>query len=553
MPVVLGLHAFGHDAGACVVTDGGVWAMAEERLSRRKHDGAFPESSIRWALSASGVGSISEVDLVVYDLLEERSAHVVEAIRSLGFTGPIRAIRHHEAHAASAFFASPFDDAAVLTLDAGGSRESEVGPGSPPSLLGKGASFNREVQAFFRGTGSRLLGIRRTPVASPWSVNPGVLYGMGSVHLGFGPMGSGRLMGLAAHGTPESTFRSGVFEDFDGEPFARGGEGDALNDENITRFMRDCLDGLPPRRPDEPLTERHANAAAWVQRETERAVVRMATHLAEITGSRRLCFAGGFALNVTTNSLLLQETPFEELFVQPAATDCGIALGCALYGRHVVLKQPRRWRMTTAALGGEYDDEVIQHAIAARPGLRARRVESIERHVAEAIAGGAIVGWFQGRSEYGPRALGHRSLLADPRSLDSVRRLNESIKFREPFRPYAPMVLESEASRFFEMTEPSPFMLLSVNVRESVRDVLPAIVHRDGTARVQTVSAADEPRLATLLTEFAARSGVPVLLNTSFNRDGEPIVETPDDALEVLLGTELDAVALGNFYVDSRG
>lgn len=553
MPVVLGLHAFGHDAGACVVTPKGVWALSEERLSRQKHDGGFPTLSLQWALSAARVGSLSEVDLVVYDLIEEQSAQTVEAIRALGYTGPVRAIRHHEAHAASAYFASPFGDAAVLTIDAGGTRESETGPGAAPSVLGSRAGANRELQAFFRGKDRRLLGIRRTVPGSPWNVNPGVLYGIGSMYLGFGPMGSGRLMGLAAYGKPEPGFRSPLFEDFDGEALAKALDGDSLREENILRYLKECLDGLPPRGRDEKITERHANAAAWVQHETERAVLRMATHLAEITGSTRLCFAGGFALNVTTNSLLLEQTPFEELFVQPAATDCGIPLGCALYGYHMVLEQPRGWRMTTAALGGEYSPEAVVEAVEKRPGLKIERPESIERRVADALASGRIVGWFQGRSELGPRALGHRSILADPRTKESTKRLNESIKFREPFRPYAPMVLESESARFFEPAIPSPFMLLSPSVRPDFREKLPAITHRDGTARVQTVSEAEEPRLAKLLSYFADRSGMPVLLNTSFNRDGEPIVETPDDALEMLQRTELDAVALGDFFVEKTG
>jgi carbamoyltransferase len=552
-PVVLGLHASGHEAGACIATARGLWALSEERLTRKKYDGSFPHRSIAWALRASGVTTLSGIDLVVYDLCEMKGASVEKEIRALGYAGPVRACRHHEAHAASAFFASPFDDAAVLTLDAGGSREAETGSGVAPSLHGPSGAMNRELQAMFRGAGNRLVGIRRTASAPPWNVNPGVLYGMSSVYLGFGPMGSGKLMGLAAHGTPEPGFRSPVFDIFDGEPLARFPGADALREASAFRWLSELFAGVPPRRPEEPLTDRHANVAAFVQAESARAVLALASHLASITASPRLCFAGGFALNVTTNREILDATPFRELFVQPAASDAGIPLGCALFGYHAALGRPRCFAMPTAALGGEYHAADIERAIAERGSLRAERVGAIERRTAEEISRGKIVGWVQGRSELGPRALGHRSILADARDARSVRRLNEQIKLREPFRPYAPMVLEADAGAYFDLDVPSPHMLLSADVREAWRAKLPAIVHRDGSARVQTVSPRDEPRLATLLECFRELTGVSVLLNTSFNRSTEPIVETPGDALDMLLATELDAVVLDDFWVEKAG
>jgi carbamoyltransferase len=549
-PVVLGLHAAGHEAGACIATARGLWALSEERLSRKKYDGSFPRRSIAWALGASGVASLSGVDLVVYDLCEMKGAAVERELRELGYAGAVRACRHHEAHAASAFFVSPFEDAAVLTLDAGGSREGECGPGVAPSILGASGAMYRELQAMFRGTGHELLGIRRTACAPPWNVNPGVLYGLSSVYLGFGPMGSGKLMGLAAHGAPEPGFRSPVFQMFDGEPLARFSGSEALREADAFRWLSELFAGVPRRGPDEPLSERHANIAAHVQVEAERAVLALARHLAAITASPRLCFAGGFALNVTTNRKILDATPFRELFVQPAASDAGIPLGCALFGTHAVLGRPRCYTMPTAALGGEYPTPDIERAIAGRASLRAERVESIERRTAEEVSRGKIVGWVQGRSELGPRALGHRSILADARDARSVRRLNEEIKHREPFRPYAPVVLEADAETYFDLPVPSPHMLLSAGVREAWREKLPAIVHRDGSARVQTVSSRDEPRLARLLACFRELTGVSVLLNTSFNRNGEPIVETPADALDMLLATTLDAVVLDDFWVE---
>jgi carbamoyltransferase len=552
-PVVLGLHAAGHEAGACVATARGLWALSEERLSRKKYDGSFPRRSIAWALAAAGVPGLSDVDLVVYDLCEQRGPAVEKEIRALGYGGRVRACRHHEAHAASAFFVSPFDDAAVLTLDAGGSREIESGPGVPPSIHGGGSAASRELQAMFRGTGNRLLGIRRSVASPPWNVNPGVLYGLSSVYLGFGPMGSGKLMGLAAHGAIDPALRSPVFDLFDGEPLMKSPAAEVLREADGFRWLTDLFGGVPPRRPDAPLTDRHAGVAAFVQHETELAVLAFAGHLAAITASPRLCFAGGFALNVTTNRRILDASPFREIFVQPAASDAGIPLGCALHGYHVVLGRPRCFAMPTAALGAEHDAAEIERAIAARGALRAERVAEIERRTAAELARGKIVGWVQGRSELGPRALGHRSILADARDLCSVRRLNEEIKFREPFRPYAPVVLEADAATYFDLSVPSPHMLLSAAVREPWQAKLPAIVHRDATARVQTVSPRDEPRLAALLACFREESGVPVLLNTSFNRNGEPIVETPGDALDVLLATKLDAVVLDDFWVGKAG
>ena len=552
-PVVLGVHAAGHEAGACIATARGLWALSEERLTRKKYDGGFPRRSIGWALGAAGVASLSEVDLVVYDLCEMKGASVEKDLRALGYAGPVRACRHHEAHAASAFFVSPFDDAAVLTLDAGGSREGETGPGVAPSLHGASGAMNRELQSMLRGVDNRLIGIRRTACAPPWNVNPGVLYGLSSVYLGFGPMGSGKLMGLAAHGAPEPGFRSPVFEVFDGEPLARFPGAEALREADAFRWLSELFAGVPPRRPEEPLTDRHANVAAFVQAETERAVIALAGHLAAVTGSPRLCFAGGFALNVTTNRRILDATPFRELFVQPAASDAGIPLGCALFGYHAVLGRPRCFAMRTAALGGEYHVDDIERAIAERGALRAERVDAIERRTAAELARGKIVGWVQGRSELGPRALGHRSILADARDPRSVRRLNEEIKFREPFRPYAPVVLEADAATYFDLPVPSPHMLLSAAVREAWRAKLPAIVHRDGSARVQTVAPRDEPRLAELLERFRELTGVPVLLNTSFNDSHEPIVETPGDALDMLLATKLDAVVIDDFWVEKAG
>jgi carbamoyltransferase len=552
LPVVVGIHALGHEAGACVARPEGIWAMSEERLSRIKYDPAFPERTIRWALKASGTGSPGEVDLVVYDLLEQAGHRVVESLKAMGFTGRILACRHHDAHAASAFFVSPFDRAAVLTIDAGGTRECESGPGVDPGEHCPGHPMHREVQARYSGRGNHLELIRRTVAGPPHSINPGVLYGLTSLFLGFGPMGSGKVMGLAAHGRPRPDFRSDLFEDLSGNALARCPSEEPLDESLIRTFLPGLFGGVQPRNPDQAIQDEHAAVAAHVQALTQREVISMARRLAEQTGERHLCLSGGYGLNAVTNACILEETPFEEIFVQPAATDAGIPLGCALWGLHQVLGTERRFEMKTAFLGGEYTDEQIESAVRNQTGLSATKRDDIEEFVARELADGKIVGWFRGQSEFGPRALGHRSILADPRTTLSVERLNRSIKFREAFRPYAPLVTEDAADTFFDIPAVSPFMLLIGRVRENWRPRLPAVTHVDGTARVQTVNRSQEPSLYRLLECFGKLSQVPVLLNTSFNQAGEPIVEAPADALAVLAATDLDAVALENFWVEKK-
>jgi carbamoyltransferase len=550
---VLGIHAYSHEAGACVVTDHGVWAVSEERLSRRKYDGGFPTRAIAWAVAAAGLDGPGALELVVFDLLGRGTAPRVEAeLRRLGFAGPVRACRHHDAHAASAWFPSPFDDAAVLVLDAGGTKPGDAGPGLVPAPLSERLSSFWEAQTQYRGLGNELRPIRRTLAGPPYTINPGLLYGVASLHLGFGPLGAGKVMGLAPFGRVPDGRRAAFFQDFEGDPLASSDGPFPYDDEGLRRLCRDRLFwGTPHREPADPLTAAHEELAAWVQYQTERAVLGLVRHLVAVTGCRRLCFSGGFALNVVTNRAILAETPVEELFVQPAATDSGIPLGCALWGWHVVLGRPRSFRMRTAALGSSYGPPEVEAALARNPGVRATPSAELAGRTARALADGAIVGWFQGRSEYGPRALGHRSILADPRRASSVRRLNEEIKHREPFRPYAPMVLRDDASSYFELPAPeSPFMLLLAQVREPWRAELPAVTHVDGTARVQTVTPEAEPSCAALLERFREITGLPVLLNTSFNRAGEPIVESPDDALRMLRATGLDALVLEDRWVE---
>jgi len=490
------------------------------------------------------------VDLVVFDLIEDGASQVLSALGDRGYRGAIQACRHHEAHAASAFFVSPFEDAAVLTIDAGGSRERETGPGLTASPQHESHPDFREVQARYRGHGQQLHTLRRTVVGPPYSVSPGVLYGLAASYLGCGELGAGKVMGLAAYGQPDRRFRTPLFERFDGDHLASCPFEDPLQPRSVSGFLPTLFDGVAPIGTTAELTDRHRDVAAHVQQQTGDAVLYLVRHLISVSRTPRLCLAGGYGLNVLTNSRILRESPVRELFVQPAATDCGIPLGCALWGLHQVLGEPRRLTMETAALGGQYDTPDIERALADVTGLVVKQREDVPEATAAAVAQGKIVGWFQGRSEFGPRALGHRSLLADPRHTKTKERLNAEIKHREAFRPYAPITLLAGADRYFDLPAPSPFMLLAAEVRPAWRERLPAITHVDGTARVQTVDPAEEPRLAQVLGAFEAETGVAVLLNTSFNRAGEPIVERPADALDMLLHTGLDALAMESFWIE---
>lgn len=550
MAIVVGLHAFGHEAGACVASPHGVWALSEERLSRQKYDGGFPSRSLDWALDAAGVGALADVDLVVFDLIEDGAPKVLAALKDRGYHGAVHACRHHDAHAASAFFASPFEEAAVLTIDAGGSRERETGPGLAPSPQQTSHPDFREVQARYRGHDHRLHTLRRTVVGPPYSVSPGVIYGLTAVFLGCGELGAGKVMGLAAYGKQDRRFQTPLLQLMDGDHLAACPFDDPLGPQTVSRFLPTLFDGVAPIDSTAELTDRHRDVAAHVQQQTSEAVLYLVRHLVSMTRTPRLCLAGGYGLNVLTNSRILRETPVRELFVQPAATDCGIPLGCALWGQHQVLGEPRRFQMETAALGGQYDTADIERALSDVTGLVVKQREDIPEATAAAVAQGRIVGWFQGRSEFGPRALGHRSILADPRDVRTTERLNAEIKHREPFRPYAPVTLLASADRYFALPAPSPFMLLAAEVRPDWRPRLPAITHVDGTARVQTVDPPKEPRLARTLAAFEAETGVAVMLNTSFNRAGEPIVERPEDALDMLLHTGLDGLAMEDFWIE---
>jgi len=573
-----------HDAAAALVVDGEVLAASEEeRFSREKHSGKFPERAIEYCLRTGGVESASDLTLICYyqclsqlfsaDMLEANKERMGRATRlayktSLAFMrqynrltglhderpardfakrvgvlpepGRFRVIPHHLCHAASAFFPSPFEEALCLTLDAQGEAAS--------SLLAV-------------GQGTRLRVLRQT--FAPNSV--GYLYGCLTRYLGFSPHDDFKVMGLAPYGDPSryrAFFEARVQNTDDGAFWVDPNwlswliVRDALFSPG-RMYPREMIDDLgPARRPDEPVVQRHADIAASLQEALERVVLRMLESARAETGQKNLCLAGGVALNCSMNGKIARSGLFERVWVQPAAHDAGTALGAALYGYHVLLKGERApAERAPVYLGPEYGAASLGRAILGFGGdIRCHRSTDLYGIVARALSEGRIVGWFQGRSEWGPRALGNRSILADPRRSDMKDRVNSAVKLRESFRPFAPACLREHAAAWFDLRGlgESPYMLFAMPVHAHQRAQIPAVTHADGTARAQTVAREDNPRLHLLLRAFYELTGVPMLLNTSFNVQGEPIVGSPEDAIRCFLGTKIDLLVVGDTIIEKR-
>ncbi|HSR67139.1 MAG TPA: carbamoyltransferase [Acidobacteriota bacterium] len=561
---ILGISAFYHDSAACLLHDGKVVAaVQEERYTRVKHDSSYPSNAIAACLQMGGIES-SDLDYVVFyekpfskfeRLLETYGQHVPRGIRSwlksipvwikeklwikqtlqekLDFEGPVLFAEHHESHAASAFYPSPFESAAILTVDGVGEWAT--------TTLG-------------RGQGSQL--VLEQEIRFPHSV--GLLYTAFTYHLGF-KVNSGeyKVMGLAPYGQPR--YLDLIFNDLvelgdDGSFRLDGRYFDYEAGLHMTSSKMNRLLGHPPREPESELTQFHKDLAASAQKAVEEILVRTARHLRGLSGERRLVMAGGVALNCVANGRILREAGFDDIWVQPAAGDAGGAMGAALAVWHRYLERPRQVHSADSQngslLGRAYSDSEIEVTLRGYGAVYHRLEEDeMDRRAARCLAGGDVLGWFQGRMEYGPRALGSRSILADPRGSDKQEQVNLCIKFRESFRPFAPAVLEERAADYFELDRPSPYMLLVAPVRPEKRRQLPSITHVDGSARVQTVDSARFPRFHSLLHSFHAQSGCPVVLNTSFNVRGEPIVESPDDAYQCFMRTGMDALAMGSFLL----
>jgi carbamoyltransferase len=547
---VLGIHSFIHDSGACLLSGGSLCAISEERLDRVKRSSAFPRLSIAYTMKTCGIRDINDIDLIVYDLFERQGEETLRQIRNLGYLGRVQAIRHHDAHAASAYFASPFHDAAVMVVDGAGSNGFEYPKGQAPHYLSEHYGWMQEVQSLYRGSGNDLGLVQRTFATPQYALGIGFLYGIACEYLGFNKLDGGKLMGLASYGKPCGAFRPSLFQDAGNHiliPFKRNQN----IEDYIERLKSDLFIGIEPKQTDAEFEDCHIDLAFFVQQQTEAAMLRQAKRLKNISSSDNLCMAGGVALNGPANALVAEHSGFSNIFIQPAANDSGIPLGCALYGHHMVLGVKKRFRMKSVFTAHRYSSDEIRSAIQDFSGkIIASRPRNIMRRSAQEISVGKIAGFFHGASEFGPRALGHRSILADPRQPNMKQILNEKVKFREPFRPYAPAVLDEFATDYFYSPRESPFMLYIVNVKPEKRALIPAVVHVDNTARIQTVTQNTTPALWSVINEFYALTGIPMLINTSMNIAGEPIAETPTDAIECLLRTGMDILVMESWLIE---
>jgi carbamoyltransferase len=581
---ILGISALYHDSAACLVRDGIIVAAAqEERFTRKKHDPGFPRHAIDYCLREAGLSGGNELDLAAFyekpflkcdRLLSTYLACAPFGLRSflkavpvwmkqkiwikdtigneLQFEGPIIFPEHHESHAASAFFPSPFESAAVLTIDG-------VGEWTTTSV-GHGEGNRVELLADLR---------------FPHSI--GLLYSAFTYYLGFRVnSGEYKVMGLAPYGEP--AFRDLILSELidlkeDGSFRLNLRYFDFMAGLTMTNAAFDRLLGGPPRKPEAELSRRHMDIARSIQAVTEEVMLRLARHAHALTGARNLCLAGGVALNCVGNGRILREGPFEKIWIQPAAGDAGGALGAALLGWHHYHKRPRKVSGEGDAqrgsfLGPAYDAaEFLKGAEIPHEELDE---DELMARVANLLEQGKVIGWFQGRMEFGPRALGNRSILGDARSPEMQETLNLKIKFRESFRPFAPSILQERLGDCFELNQASPYMLLVGPVKKSLRlngqsegagddflarlkrprSTLPAITHVDYSARIQTVAGEDNPRFHRLLSEFEKNTGCPLLVNTSFNVRGEPPVCTPEEAFRCFMRTEMDYLVLGNFLLD---
>lgn len=576
---ILGISCFYHDSAAALVRDGRVIAAAqEERFTRKKHDPRFPSNAIAYCLEEAGI-TADELDFVVfYDkplLTFERlllsyitvapkglrswleamplwlgkKLHVPKVVeRETGYQGDVLFTEHHEAHAASAFYPSPFEEAAILTVDG-------VGEWATASYgTGKGNEIALLKELHF-----------------PDSL--GLLYSAFTYFTGFRVnSGEYKLMGLAPYGRP--VYRDRILNELidlkeDGSLRLNLGYFDFLGGLRMTNKRFDRLFDGPPRKPETEITRREMDIAASIQSVTEDAILRMMRHVHRETGMRRLCLAGGVALNCVANGRVLREGPYEDIWIQPAAGDAGGALGAALSVWHRYLGNERCVSpgcdsQAGSYLGPSFSPDKVEDFLDGEkyPYIRLKREER-NRIIAEQIAQGKIIGYMAGRMEFGPRALGARSILGDPRSVETQSVMNLKIKYRESFRPFAPTVLEDKISDYFEIDRPSPYMLLVAGVREerrlpqpegdglhilerlkNKRSDIPAVTHLDYSARIQSVSRETKPDYYDVIQSFEKITGCPVIVNTSFNVRGEPIICTPEDAYRCFMRTEMDVLVL---------
>lgn len=557
---ILGLSFFYHDAAACLIKDGVLIAAAEEeRFTRRKHDNSFPKNAIIYCLTEAGIEpntldavGFYEIPFLKFERIVEMALRfwpesfpsfiksVPEWIRKKlwikdiirknlsGYRGEIYFLEHHLSHAASAFLVSPFERAAIFTIDGVGEwATATLGEGSGTSL-----KLFKEIQF-------------------PHSL--GLLYSVVTHYLGFEPNSDEyKIMGLAAYGEPTFVPRFKKIIDIKEDGSFR------LNLSLVSfhkslRFYNERewenLFGIKRRMPVEPLTQAHKDFAASIQKITEEIVIKSLNHLHSLTRAESLCMAGGVALNCVANGLILEKTPFKKIFIQPAAGDAGGALGVAFYIWTNIIKGERQFIMDHAFWGPAYSNSSIEEFLKEQH-IPYKKFSPADLCIQSArlVAEGKIIGWFQGRMEWGPRALGARSILADARNPTMKEKLNSVVKFREDFRPFAPTVLEEDAEDYFYFKWPSPFMLITVPTRDGKLRI-PAATHVDGSARIQTLRREQHQLYYDFLKEFKRQTGCPVVINTSFNIAGEPIVCTPEEAWRCFSNTNIDYLVIGSFLI----
>lgn len=557
---ILGISCFYHDAAAALVHDGTLAAaVQEERFTRKKHDQDFPKNAIDFCLDYSGLKP-QDLDYVAFydkpfvkfdrilqtyiatwpkgllSFLKAMPVWIKEKIwipqtikSELDYEGEILFAEHHVSHAASAFLISPFEEAAIVTTDGVGEWDTTtygIGRGNDISLW-KSIHFPHSL---------------------------GLFYSAFTYYLGFKVNSAEyKVMGLAPYGEPrfyDTIMRKLVTLREDGSF--------NLNMEYFTyeyglkmtgrKFSK--LFGEPVREPESKLTQFHKDVAASLQKATDAIMVKMAQYVERETQMKYLCLAGGVALNCVSNSKILENTSFHDIFVQPAAGDAGGAVGAAYYVHNTILGNPRSYVMNDVFLGPEFSDEKITTLLRSK-NVNFHKCDRAEllQETARLIADQKVVGWFQGRMEFGPRALGNRSIIADARNPKNQSVVNLKIKFRESFRPFAPTILEDRTKEYFEFDRPGPFMLFVANVR-SDRRTIPAVTHVDGSARLQTISRQQNPLYYDLIAEFDRQTGCPLIINTSFNVRGEPIVCTPEDAWRCFIRTQMDCLVMGSFILE---
>jgi carbamoyltransferase len=564
---ILGIVTSSHDTGIALLSDGvPAFILEEERFNRQKHTQHFPSLSLSAGLNGSGI-AINDIDVITTPWVSQRlrrtffkgatdrlpaslnilrpgantlqgnGIFILPYLLSSGLRKHLKATKlprivevgHHDSHAAI-FFVSPFEDATVLIMD------------------GYGDDTSTSV---YTGRGNRLKQHWQTSFFD----SLGMLYTCTTLYLGFRPFEEGSVMALAACGGPTyaAKFRELIRLDPDGR-YTVNRDFISYDCYGMMRpFRQKFYDSFgPPRKSHEPLTDRHRDLAFALQTTIEDAILHVVHELSRTYRSRNLCLGGGVALNCVANARIVRETEYERVWVSPCASDTGVPFGSTLWHYHQTLGQPRRFELTHPFYGSGYSDIEITNELN-NAGLQYQRKSESDllAQVAKDLADSKIVGWFQGRFEMGPRALGNRSILSDARNAATKDLINSRVKHREPFRPFAPAVLVERMSEFFEIDQPDPFMTIAPKIRADKAHLIPAAAHVDGTGRVQSVDRAANPRLYGVIEEYAKLTGVPVILNTSFNRQ-EPIVARPEEAISCFLRTDMDVLVLGDFYVTDR-